>query len=222
MRHFCLFVFLGLFVVFPATAQRTWSFEFHLGWAGNLPLPLTIRQAGYPDIKIRRAQYYSEPFVLPYYWDWRLAKRIDKHSIEFEAIHHKLYLKNKPPEVQRFGISHGFNILTLNYVRHFRFFSWRNGLGSVLMHPESTVRNKVWPEGPGFDIKGYRLRGLVYNTGISKQIPLIRKRVYLSTELKATFARATMPIAEGNATVNNIALQAIAGLGVNFAGRKGK
>lgn len=222
MRLVGLLVFLGPFLIFPASAQRTWGFDFHLGWAGNLPLPLTIRQADYPDIRIRRANFYSEPFVLPYYWDWRLKKRIGKFSFEFEAIHHKLYLKNKPPEVQRFGISHGFNVLTLNYVRHFSFFSWRNGLGSVLLHPESTVRNKVWPEGPGFDIKGYRLRGLVYNTGISKQIPIIRKRLYLSTELKATFARATMPIAEGDATVNNIALQAIAGMGVNFAGQKGK
>ncbi len=197
--------------------QRYWTFELHGGWAGNLPLPLRIQQNGHPDIYFKKAKFYSEPFISPYYWDWRFCKHINKHSIEFEAIHHKLYLENKHPDIQRFGISHGFNILTLNYGYKFKYFIFRNGIGSVLMHPESTIRNKVYPEGPGFDIKGYVLRGFVYNTAIAKQIYFFRRRMYLNTELKATFARAKAPIVDGAATVNNIALQAIVGLGVRFA-----
>ena len=209
---------IGLLMpVFPVLAQRHWTFELHGGWAGNLALPLRIKQKGYPDIYIPRARYYSEPFISPYYWDWRFCKHIDKHSIEFEALHHKLYLANKHPDIQRFGISHGFNILTLNYGRKFRYFLFRNGIGSVLMHPENTIRNKAYPEGPGFDIKGYRLRGLVFNTAVSHQFYFFRKRMFLNTELKATFARANAPIVDGYATVNNISLQAIAGLGVCFA-----
>ena len=217
-----IFLLLLIFNNNNLSAQRYWTFELHGGWAGNLPLPLRIKQNGHPDIYIKRAKFYSEPFISPYYWDWRFCKHIDKHSIEFEAIHHKLYLDNKPPEVQRFGISHGFNILTLNYGYKFKHFIFRNGIGSVLMHPESTIRNKVYPEGPGFDIKGYVLRGLVYNTAVAKQFYFLRKRLYLNTEVKATFARANAPIVEGNATVNNIALQAIVGLGVRFAGNKKK
>lgn len=99
---------------------------------------------------------------------------------------------------------------------------FRNGIGSVLMHPESTIRDKVYPEGPGFDINGYVLRGFVFNTAVAKQFYFLRKRLYLNTEVKATFARANSPIVDGYATVNNIALQAIAGIGIRFAGRKNK
>ncbi len=216
-----LFGFLMLFCIsIESKSQRYWTFELHGGWAGNLPLPLRIKQQGHPDIYIKKAKFYSEPFISPYYWDWRFCKHIDKHSFEFEAIHHKLYLENKPPEVQRFGISHGFNILTLNYGYKFKHFIFRNGIGSVLMHPESTIRNKVYPEGPGFDIKGYVLRGFVYNTAIAKQFNFWKNRMYLNTELKTTIARANAPIVDGSAIVNNIALQAIAGLGVRFANVK--
>lgn len=205
-------------LTWTASAQRHWSFEFHLGLAGNVPLPLRIEQKGHPDIYIPRARFYSESLVMPVYWDWRFSKHLGKHSIEFEAIHHKLYLRDQHPDIQRFGISHGFNILTLNYARRFRYFIFRNGLGSVLMHPESTIRGKVYPEGPGFDIKGYRLRGIVYNTALAKQIPFLRNRMFINTEVKVTFARASAPIVDGVAHVNNIAFQGLLGLGVNFAG----
>ena len=203
-------------------SQSHWSFELHGGNAYNIPLPLTIQQKGYPDIKIKQAKYESESLISPYYWDWRFSKWFDKYAIEFEAIHHKLYLKNKHPDIQRFGISHGFNMLTINYARKFKYFIFRNGIGSVLMHPENTIRNKSYPEGLGFDIKGYRLRGLVFNTAIAKQIYLIKNRLYINLEGKATFAKGNAPIVDGKAKVNNIALQAIGGLGVNFARRKGK
>lgn len=201
-------------------AQKYYSFELHGGTAYNVPLPLTIKQKGYDDIYIPAAKFYSESFIRPYYWDWRFCKHINKHSIEFEAIHHKLYLETNHPDIQRFGISHGFNILTFNYGRKYKNFIFRNGLGSVLMHPESTIRNKVYPEGPGFDIKGYRLRGVVFNTAIGYKILFCKKRFFINTELKATFAKGNVPIVDGIAKLNNIALQAISGLGVNFAGKK--
>lgn len=218
------FLLLILVLAFPVHtfSQRTWSFELHGGVVTNIPLPLTIKQSGYPDIFIRRARFYSEPLISPYYWDWRFAKWFGKHAIEFEAIHHKLYLKDKHPDIQRFGISHGFNMLTLNYARLFKYFIFRNGIGSVLLHPESTIRNKVYPEGPGFDIRGYRLRGFVFNTAVSRRIPIVKKRLFINTEVKATFAKANAPIVDGVAKVNNIALQAILGMGVNFAGNAKK
>jgi hypothetical protein len=202
----------------PLNAQRTWSFELHGGVTANMPLPLTIIQQNYPIIYFKQARYYSEPLKSPYYWDWRFSKWFGKHSIEFEAIHHKLYLKSSHPDIQRFGISHGFNMLTFNYAHKFNYFIFRNGIGSVLLHPESTIRNKVYPEGPGFDIKGYRLRGFVFHTAIAKQIPIVRKRLFINTEVKASFAKANAPIVDGIAKVNAIVLQGIVGLGVRFAG----
>ena len=218
----CIILITFFSIHYNLIGQRYWSFELHGGVVANVPLPLTIQQTGHPDIYFKAARFYSEPLISPYYWDWRFTKWIDKHSIEFEAIHHKLYLKEKHPDIQRFGISHGFNIFTINYGRKFKYFILRNGLGSVLMHPESTIRNKVYPEGPGFDIKGYRLRGLVYNVGLAKQIPFLKNRFFINTEIKSTFAKANAPIVDGVAKVNNIALQAIVGLGVNFVRLKKK
>ncbi len=215
-------IFFLILIQHSANSQRFWTFELHGGWAGNFPLPLKIQQKGYDDIYIKKAKFYSESLKSPYYWDWRVSKHLDKHSFEFEAIHHKLFLKTSHPDIQRFGISHGFNILTINYSRKYKYFIFRNGIGKVLVHPENTIRNKVYPEGPGFDINGYRLRGIVYNTSIAKQINIIKNRFYLNTELKATFARVKSPIIDGHAIVNNIAFQAIAGFGVKFAGNKKK
>ena len=70
-----------------------WSFEFHLGMAYNLKLPLTIVQAGYPDIDIAMADFKSESLTAPYYWDWRFTKWFARGGVSFEAIHHKIYLR---------------------------------------------------------------------------------------------------------------------------------
>lgn len=180
---------------------------------------MRIKQAGYPDIRLKRARFYSEPLIMPVYWDWRFCKWIDRHSIEFEAIHHKLYLRDQHPDIQRFGISHGYNILTLNYGRRWHGFIFRNGIGSVLMHPESTIRGQVYPEGPGFDIKGYRLRGFAFNTALARKFMLLRERFYINTEIKITFAHGNAPIVNGTARVSNLAGHAIAGFGINFAKR---
>ena len=194
-------------------------FEYHFGTVWNAKLPLTIVQSGYPDIYIKKADFYSEPFVSPHYWDWRFTYWKKKYGFSFEAIHHKLYLKNKPPEVKRFGISHGYNMLVISVVRRFKYVNIHLGGGSVLLHPESTIRGKVWPEGPGFDWKGYRLRGGVLNIAASHKFK-IWKRFYVNTEGKSTFSRAITPVVDGYAIVNNIALQFLFGIGIDFAYNK--
>ncbi|MBK7129224.1 MAG: hypothetical protein IPM74_08105 [Crocinitomicaceae bacterium] len=145
----------------PHEQRPRWSFEYHLGAVYNFKTPLTFTQAGFEDIKIQQAVFESEPFVSPHYWDWRFTKWFDQFGISFEAIHHKIYLKNKPDDVQRFGISHGYNMLVFSYNKAFRWYHIALGGGSVLMHPESTVRGKQYPEGPGFDWNGYVLKGYV-------------------------------------------------------------
>jgi len=75
-----------------AYAQATWSFDLNGGAAGNIPMSLTIKQQDYPDISLT-AKYYTEPFTLPVYWDWRFSRWKNERGWEFESIHHKLYLK---------------------------------------------------------------------------------------------------------------------------------
>ncbi|MCB0429487.1 MAG: hypothetical protein H6585_02575 [Flavobacteriales bacterium] len=199
----------------PATAQRNWTFELHGGVVGNMRLPLVIRQAGYPVIRIPKAHFVSEPLVDPFYWDWRFSRWFNNQGIEFEAIHHKLYLVNKPPEVQRFGISHGYNMVMVNYLKKWKGFYYRIGAGKILLHPENTIRNRAFPEGPGFDIRGYYLRGWVINGGLARKVP-ITPWLYGSFEAKVTASAADVPIVEGLARIYNVAFQGIFGVGVYF------
>lgn len=187
----------------------------HGGIVHNLKLPLIFRQSGFEDIQIRKAEFYSEPLNDPYYWDWRFARWVNKKSFEFEAIHHKIYLKNLPPEIQRFGISHGFNMLTLNHGREWRGIIFRAGIGSVLIHPESTVRGMKYPEGAGFDLPGYRLRGITMGFGVAKQISF-GKYFFVNTEGKVNASILNAPIVNGYARVYNVVFQLILGPGVNW------
>lgn len=205
----------------PHESRPRWSFEYHFGGVHNFKVPLTIVQQGHPDIYIHRAEFETEPFTGPHYWDWRITKWFDFGGISFESIHQKIYLINKPAEVQRFGISHGYNMCLINFHKSFRWMNLVLGGGSVLMHPESTVRGLKYPEGPGLDIHGYVLRGWVVNTGISHQIR-IWKRFYVSTEAKFTFSQARAPIVDGYADVTNIAFQFIFGGGIDFGYQKEK
>lgn len=215
MKYPVLVLFFFLIII-EGPAQDRWSFELHGGVAGNLRLPLRIMQDGYPDIYIPAAHFASEPLISPWYWDWRFTRWKNSKSIEFEAIHHKLFLVNKPPEVQRFGISHGFNMLFFNRSFQKSTFVLRPGLGSVLVHPESTVRNQVYPEGPGFDMKGYRLRGVALNLAIARPIDISR-HFFINIEGKVTTSYVWVPIQNGSARLWNVAFQFIIGPGVNWA-----
>jgi hypothetical protein len=78
-----------------------------------------------------------------------------------------------------------------------------------------------WPEGPGFDLYGYRLRGYVINLALSRQFR-IYKRFYINTEAKVTFSQANAPIVNGYAKVNSLAYQFIFGPGIDWGYKKKK
>lgn len=220
-RYFLSRLFFSLLLLnsFHVLSQTRWSFELQFGVVHSLKLPLAFYQNGYPDIKVSKADFYSEPLNDPPYWDWRFTKWFKNKSIEFEAIHHKFYLRNLPADVQRFGISHGYNMVMINHGRQFGKYIIRAGAGSALVHGESTVRGKVYPEGPGFDIKGYRLRGLSINLAVARQIK-ISKTFFVNTELKMNAAVANIPIVDGHARVHIVVFQFIVGPGFNWAVRE--
>lgn len=211
-------ILLSLFILFMATntliAQSTWSFDLNFGAATNIPLPLKIKQQGYPDIKLN-ANYYSEPFTSPVYWDWRFSKSKNERSWEFEAIHHKLFLKNKPDEVQQFSISHGFNLLFINRGFKHKWLNLKAGAGIVLSHPENCIRKQAYNENKGLFELGYHISGPAINFAIGKHFRL-SKRFFINTEAKTTYAFAQIPISNGHANVNNWAFHFAVGLGFDF------
>lgn len=188
--------------------------EGFIGFPYNLPSPLIIKQRGEPNINLT-ADFASKPFEVPIYWAWRISYWKNKRSWELEAIHHKIFLQNNPPEVQNFSISHGLNLIVINRGWQFPSFIFRAGGGIVLAHPESVVRNKKFPENRGIFKWGYYISGPVVNLSIAKDFKIIN-RFYVICEMKVDLSYASVPIYDGNAILFNTAFQLNFGFGYNF------
>jgi hypothetical protein len=214
MKKFFAILFLNCILVPMVSAQSRWSFELHSGQVFNLPMPLTIRQDGYPDIKFQ-AHYSSESFILPVYWDVRLGRWQNERAWEFEVIHHKLYLKNTTSEVQKFNISHGFNMIMANRGFEKKSIRYRTGAGIVLAHPESKIRGKEFGTSVDDTDLGYYISGPVINFAISRPF-YIGNRFYVNAEAKTTLAYSSINVVQGNSDVYNIAFHLILGLGADF------
>lgn len=202
-----------------ARGQVRWAFELHGGNAYNVPAPLVIKQHGYSNIRMV-ARYRTEGFVLPVYWDWRLSRWEDGRSWELEAIHHKLYLTNTTPEVLRFSISHGFNILTINRGYARKKIRYRAGMGIVLIHPESNVRGREFGDSANDWDLGYYIAGPVVSLAIGRPLSL-GGGVFLNLEAKSTLAYSYTPISGGHAHVFNVAFHLVAGVGLDCAKKEG-
>jgi len=216
MKSYIFRTFLILFLFFlaiPTASRAEWVFQIATGTAYNFPTPLSIKQNGEKDIDIS-AQYETRALrtVAPYY-NLKIGKWFGEYGWEFESLHHKLYLDNKPDEVESFAISHGYNLNTINYVRKWKKFIWRVGAGIVMTHPETKVRGKRNEDDGGFN--GFYISGITTQGAIEKRFDLSR-HWFLSLEGKLTSSYAVIPIADGDATVPNIALHGLIGIGYRF------
>jgi hypothetical protein len=214
MKSLFLFVSFIISTITVVSAQRRWSFDLNAGSAYNFPMPLNISQQGYPDIKLI-AHYHTDAFSLPIYWDLRFSRWQNGKSWEFETIHHKLYLNNPTAEVQKFNISHGFNILTVNRGFIEKKFQLRAGGGIVLAHPESIIRGKAFGDSGDSSLTGYYISGPVINLAVSRPIHL-GSRFYINAEAKSTLAYLYLNVAQGHANFFSLAFHIVLGLGFDF------
>ncbi|MDD3179260.1 MAG: hypothetical protein PHQ04_02795 [Opitutaceae bacterium] len=194
-------------------AADMWSFEFLGGAPYHFVTPLRIYQSGQPVIKVN-ARYNAKPFEVPRYYSVRIGAWSGNRAWEMELIHDKIYLKNRPPQVEEFSVSHGYNLLTVNRAWLLRKFVCRLGAGAVVAHPESTVRGKKIPEDRGLFNDGYYLSGPTVQTSLGRRIPL-HPRLFLAAEVRLTASFARMPVENGRATVPTTAAHVLFGLGYN-------
>lgn len=192
-------------------AEVHWSLELFVGVSFNFPAPLTIRQSRQSDIQLN-ARYTSKSLERPVYYGWRIGNWHGDDGWELELVHNKLYLANKPEDVQEFSISHGFNALTVNRSRERGGLVERIGAGVVITHPESTVRGKRFPEEGGIFDRGYFLSGPTVQASAGKPFR-IREDLFAPAEGKFSASFARIPVADGNADVTNFSLHGIFGLG---------
>jgi len=178
----------------------------------NVPLPIVIRQSGRPDIRLT-AHFSTRPlFEVPYY-DVKVGVARRSWAYEIELVHHKLYLDNRPSEVDTFEITHGYNPILLNAVCEKWGIAFRAGAGILLAHPQSTVRGLRFPETGG--VLGWFVSGPAAQVGVSKSWEFGR-HLLAGLEGKFVGAWARVPIAEGSADVPNLSLHGLATVGWRF------
>ncbi len=105
----------------------------------NFPTTLKINQQGEPEIN-HAASWESRPWEQPMYWALRLRWQREHDGIELQFLHHKMFLKDNPATIQHFEVTHGFNILTANYMRRSRPVHWRVGARVTLPNTFPTIR----------------------------------------------------------------------------------
>jgi hypothetical protein len=186
------------------------------GTAASLPLPVTIAQAGQPDIHFT-ARWNTRPTHPAPYFAWRIGFWSDNRGWRLDHTHHKLYLVNFPADVEAFRITNGFNILTLSRAYRSRQLTYSIGAGPVITYPISRVRGKRYDHDNGWN--GYHLSGASAMAMITREFPLTGGLV-LSLDARASGSYVRIPVVEGHANVPNAALHLHAGIGYLFGGKR--
>lgn len=198
----------------PEADEHHWTLEVLFGAPYNVPTPITITQSGEPALGLV-AEWQTKPFSLPLYYRVRAGWGDESGEWRLELLHHKIYLVNKPPEVQRLEASDGMNLISLSYVWLIGPVTVAVGAGPTLPHPESTVRGRKRPRGGGVFNTGYVLSGAGFQVGVGYRLPLVFGS-FLALEGNATAMVALMPISGGDVTLTNVALHGNFGLGWSF------
>jgi hypothetical protein len=183
--------------------------EAFLGTAVGASTRLTVRQSGEKPISVS-AEYSTRPFEGSPYYAWRVGFWRGSTGWAVGLVHHKLYLENAPPGIDRFEISHGFNLIALTHGWRWNATWVRAGGGPVLAHAETTIRGRS-KDADGLFGRGYYLTGPSAQAALGRYVHL-RSGVALALEAMVSGSRARVPVADGQATVPNFALHLHVGL----------
>lgn len=197
-----------------AFAQVRWSFELFAGSAHSFPTHLTVRQTGEPELSLT-ARYATRPWSQAPYYAYRIGRWGRRGAWEIGLIHHKLYLTNAPAEIERFEVSHGYNLLCVGRALPWRGFILRVGAGAVIAFPETTIRGRLNEGTGGLLGSGYHLAGPTAALGVGRRLTVSR-RLFLSLEADLTASRAKIPVQGGEAVTPNLAAHGLAGLGLRL------
>lgn len=207
-------VWLVLALALPAAAQaepHRASIEAFAGGAWNAPASLTVSQAGSGTIEHAGA-WRTDALEFPIYWAVRVTRGTEAAAWSLELLHHKVFLDDPPAAIDDFGVSHGFNMLTLQRAWSVRFVTARAGAGMVIAHPENRVRGRALDGNGGVAGTGYVVAGPVLLAGAGRAWPF-GAGWHAVAEVRATIAPARVPVADGRAAFTNTALHMLIGLG---------
>jgi len=191
-------------------ADPRWSAEVLVGDAYNLSSRTQIHNAQAPSSAFG-GQYETRGFEAPLHYAWRITRWDQNRGWELELLHHKLYLRNRPSNVEALAISHGFNILALGRACSMGPWRVRLGLGPVIAHPEARIAGVTY-DGE-YELAGAAAVGSV---GVAFELG---PRWSIVGEVAATYGYADVhPSGEPHLKFNvrNPAIHAQVGVGYRF------
>jgi hypothetical protein len=192
----------------PALAQV--ELQAFLGSAVSAPTPLSITQRGQPSLDFT-AHWATRPWLDTWYYAGRVGLWKGNRGWLLDFMHHKIYLTNGPPEIQKFQITNGMNLFTLS--RGFRRgnLTYAIGAGPVVTFPVIRVRGQPIEGGRGF-LGGYFLSGGTVVGSVTRRFRLV-SGFFLSLDSRISISYVRVPVAGGHASVPNLALHLHAGAG---------
>lgn len=204
-----LVVLVGWSLVAPTVAVAQIEIQGFFGSALSAPIPITIAQAGQPDLHFA-PHWSTRPTEPTWYYAARIGWWRGNRGWRLDHTHHKVYLDNPPAAVTDFRITNGFNIFTLSRAFRSGRLSYSVGAGPVVTFPISTVRGLTWPRTTGS--RAYRLSGASMIAMVTREVPLGAGFV-LSLDARTSASFARIPVATGHASVPVVAFHFHAGLG---------
>lgn len=175
---------LSLWCCTISFAEDGWMFTTFLGHSFSANNHIHIHLEDQDDIS-KTAEYNTRPFVdSPYY-----IIRFDKWKADtgwgIELIHHKIYMANRPSNLEHFSLSDGFNLLLLNRNWKKESGDYRIGAGATIAHPDVKLQGRERFHKAGND--GFFIVGPTFQASHAKQL-FKTKRYIVSLETKATIA----------------------------------
>jgi len=206
---------LALRLLLPVAAHAQTTIEAYSGTSFSLPLPVSIAQHGFPDIRFT-AHFHTRPLEDTWYYQFRLGLWNGSRGWLIEFLHHKLYLDQTwphPAAVKRFDITNGFSLITVSRGWRSRQTFVALGAGPVLGYPITNVRGRR--NGHNEGLGGYHFVGVTMVGTLNQRLP-IGKRFFLAAETRASISYARVPINGGHASVPNAAVHFHVGAGGVF------
>jgi hypothetical protein len=194
----------------PAAALAQIELHGFLGSSVSAPSPLSIRQWGQPNLDFT-AHWATRPFLDTWYYGGRIGFWSGNRGWLLDYTHHKIYLTNGPPEVQRFRITNGMNLFTISRGFRRRHLTYAVGAGPVITFPINRVRGRKLESDRGF-LGGYFLSGANLMASATRRFPLTAG-FFLSLDGRVSATYVRVPIHGGHAAVPNLALHLHAGVG---------
>ena len=211
---------LALLSAATSRADAQWGVEVFTGTAYSAHSNLLIRQSGYPDLSFT-AHYDTRPFHQAPYYGLRISRWSGQWGVFFDDLHHKLYLSNNPPEVQKFQVTYGYNLFALGAGYRVGEWSFLAGAGPVISNPTSTVRGLSKEHEGGIFGSGYYLDGLHAQAAVNRRIQLLNW-LFLTADVRFSAGWARVDVVNGDADVPNYALHLLVGMGVGNKRVKGE